>query len=326
MKKIISLLLVVIMCVAMCGCQKTTEENNNKLNIVTSMFPYYDITRAVIGDVEDIGLEMAVKPGQDSHSFEPTPAEIINMEEADLFIYNGGELETWVDTVLESFENSDQVQVEMLEAAKGIELLCSVGHNNEYENEHGHEDNEKDEHNHTHDEDDPHIWTSPKNAIVITETICDTLCQMMPEEAETFRKNADIYIKQLKEIDTAIREVVSQGSTNELVFADQFPLVYFAEEYGVECHAAFSGCGHDMEPSVKDICGLIDIIKEDDIKAVFHLELSSQSVADAICEDTGAIKLQFNSCHNVSQKQFDDGVTYVELMWENVRNLEQALN
>lgn len=324
LKKMVSVLLAVSLCMGLVGCNGTKEIKTQeyKLNIVTSMFPYYDMARAVIGEVEGINLEMAVAPGQDSHSFEPTPAEIINMQEADLFIYNGGEIETWVEEVLESFDNSSQIQLEMMEAAERIELLCAEGHSHD----HGEKSNGEHSHgDHAHDEFDAHIWTSPANAIIITEVICETLCNAMPEEKESFQRNAENYIEQLKEIDQEIRDIVNSASTKELIFADQFPLIYFTEEYGLEYHAAFSGCGHDMEPSAKDICSLIDEIEKENINAVFHLELSSQRVADTICEDTGAKKLQFNSCHNVSQKQFNDGVTYVELMRENVENLEQAL-
>lgn len=324
-KRVLSFVIVVSLCVTLMGCSRKKEADNKdyKLNIVTSMFPYYDITRAVIGEVEGIGLEMAVAPGQDSHSFEPTPADIIKMEEADLFIYNGGEIETWVETVLDSFENNNQIQVEMIEAAEGIELQCVEEHSHE-EHDSGNEYSHAG-HEHSHNEFDPHIWTSPANTIIITETICETLCGIMPEETDNFKENAKKYIEQLESIDTEIRKIADNGNTKELIFADQFPLIYFAEEYGLEYHAAFSGCGHDMEPSVQDVCELIDIVKEENIKAVFHLELSSEKVADTICEDTGAVKLQFNSCHNVSQKQFGEGITYVDLMRENVENLRQVL-
>lgn len=333
-KKLCSILMTIILCLGMTGCSVDNEKENQnyKLNIVTSMFPYYDITRAIIGNVEGINLELAVKPGQDSHSFEPIPSEVINMQKADLFIYNGGEIETWVNEVLESYENDNQVRIKMMDAADKIELLCSVGHSHEHssnneEVNHSDEYTEKiqDEHGHVHDEFDAHIWTSPVNAIYITEIICDTLCETMPEEAQKFNDNAENYINQLKEIDEEFKSLVAESSIKELIFADQFPLIYFTTEYGLEYHAAFQGCGHDMEPSVRDICDLIDEIKEKNIKSVFHLELSSERVADTICEDTGAEKLQFNSCHNVSQKQFNDGVTYITLMRKNVENLKKAL-
>lgn len=322
LKRVLSLVLFLSLCMGLMGCsaKKAADDNKDKLNIVASMFPYYDITRAVIGRVEGINLNMAVSPGQDSHSFEPTPADIIQMEAADIFIYNGGEIETWVNEVLQSFDNSSQIQVEMLDAAKDIELKQEDGH--VHEEEHG----EGEYHENDHDGVDAHIWTSPKNAIAITQVICETLCQAMPEESEVFQKNAEDYIHQLEEIDGEIRDIVSNAKVKELIFADQFPLLYFTEEYGLKYHAAFQGCGHDMEPSARTICELIDEIKENGIKAVFYLELSSQRVADTICEDTGIEKLQFNSCHNISQKQFDEGVTYVELMRENVENMRKALN
>lgn len=322
-KKVVSIIIVVALCLTLIGCNNKKETNNTdyKLNIVATMFPYYDITRAIIGDIEGISLELAVAPGQDSHSFEPTPAEIIKMEEADLFIYNGGEIETWVETVLASFENESQIQVEMIDASSKIELICTEeNHDGEEHEGHSHH-----EHQHSHDEVDPHIWTSPANAIIMTEVICDNLCQAMPEETETFKRNAKAYITELKKIDSEIRNIVDKSKTKELVFADQFPLIYFAQEYGLKYYSAFPGCGHDMEPSVQDICMLIDIVKEKNIKAVFHLDLSSEKIADTICEDTEAEKLQFNSCHNVSQKQFNEGITYVELMEENVKTLKKAL-
>ncbi len=317
-KRIVVMSLIFVLSVNMTGCNTKPVDNtiNNKLNIVTTVFPYYSITKAIIGDAEGIGLELAVKPGQDTHSFEPTPNEIIKMEQADLFIYNGGGIETWVDEVLDSFNNDEQTIVKMMDEATDINFQCSVGH------EHG----EDEEHGRFHDEIDPHIWTSPVNAMIIAKVICNNLCEVMPEQSKVFKLNTEKYLDELETIDKNIREIVNKSDTHELIFADQFPLIYFTTEYDLHYHSAFSGCGHDVEPSVQDICKLIDIVKEKNIKAVFHLELSSEKVADTICEDTGAIKLQFNSCHNVSQKQFNEGVTYLELMRQNVVNLRKALN
>ena len=159
----------------------------------------------------------------------------------------------------------------------------------------------------------------------MTEKICATLSKALPEEKENFQKNAENYINQLKELDNEFRTIVENAKTKEIIFADKFPLQYFAKEYGLKYYAAFPGCGSDMEPSAKTIAFLVDKIKEDNIKAVFYLELSSHIVADAIETDTGAKPLQFNSCHNITQKQFDSGVTYVDLMKENVNNLKIAL-
>lgn len=362
LRKSVVFIVTISMILGMAGCGKTTEkEGNYRLKIVTSLFPYYDMVRAVIGDVKGIDLKMIVTPGQDSHSFEPTPSDVIQMENADVLIYNGGSLETWIDTLLDSLNNKNQIQMKMMdyvdvlneEIVEGMDTRFEEHDHNEHshkEDNHNKENHKEDSHsgenykedNHSedssndsefhnedseeeHEETDEHIWTSPVNEIIMTEKICEKLSKALPEEKENFQKNAESYISQLKELDNEFRTIVENAKTNEIIFADKFPLQYFAKEYGLKYYAAFPGCGSDMEPSAKTIGFLVDKIKEDNIKAVFYLELSSHIVADAIETDTGAKPLQFNSCHNITQKQFDSGVTYVDLMKENVNNLKIAL-
>jgi len=362
LRKSVVFIVTISMILGMTGCGKTTEkEDNYRLKIVTSLFPYYDMARAVIGDVKGIDLKMTVTPGQDSHSFEPTPSDVIQMENADVLIYNGGSLETWIDTLLDSLNNKNQIQMKMMdyvdvlneEIVEGMDTRFEEhdhdehshkedNHNKENHKEDSHSEENHKEDNHSedssndsefhnedseeeHEETDEHIWTSPVNEIIMTEKICETLSKALPEEKENFQKNAENYISQLKELDNEFRTIVENAKINEIIFADKFPLQYFAKEYGLKYYAAFPGCGSDMEPSAKTIGFLVDKIKEDNIKAVFYLELSSHIVADAIETDTGAKPLQFNSCHNITQKQFDSGVTYVDLMKENVNNLKIAL-
>lgn len=362
LRKSVVFIVTISMILGMAGCGKTTEkEDNYRLKIVTSLFPYYDMARAVIGDIKGIDLKMIVTPGQDSHSFEPTPSDVIQMENADVLIYNGGSLETWIDTLLDSLNNKNQIQMKMMdyvdvlneEIVEGMDTRFEEhdhdehshkedNHNKEKHKEDSHSEENHKEDNHSedssndsefhnedseeeHEETDEHIWTSPVNEIIMTEKICETLSKALPEEKENFQKNAESYISQLKELDNEFRTIVENAKINEIIFADKFPLQYFAKEYGLKYYAAFPGCGSDMEPSAKTIGFLVDKIKEDNIKAVFYLELSSHIVADAIETDTGAKPLQFNSCHNITQKQFDSGVTYVDLMKENVNNLKIAL-
>lgn len=325
-RKIIAISIVMIMIMSLSACRNNIEKQADaEIKIVTTLFPYYDFARAIIGDVEGVSLTMTVAPGQDSHSFEPAPKDIIKMEEADLFIYNGGSLEHWVDTVLDSFGEEkhvmrmmDYVEVMEEETVEGMDLRFEESHN--HEEEHNHEEADHQE-NHEYDE---HIWTSPVNAIFMVSYICDEICKIDPQNEEKYRKNAQTYIDEIKNVDEDIRNVVEGMEKKEIIVADKFPLLYFAKEYGLAYYAAFPGCGSDMEPSAKTIAFLIDKVKEDQIGAVFYLELSSHTVANAISEDTGAKAMQFNSCHNITQKQFDDGVTYVDLMRENVNNLRRS--
>ena len=354
LKRSIALLVGIIMCFNMAGCNSDTgkenDKNKYKLTIMTTLFPYYDFARAVVGDVNDIHVELLLAPGQDAHSFEPTPDDIIKIDDADLFIYNGGSIENWVEKVVDSLGNKSQIQMRMMEHLEKMgfvkeeehggnhsesdldnksaheEQIFAVEEHEHEEHEYVHEDKEMQEGNeHNHEEVDEHIWTSPVYSMILVQDICNKLCEMMPENKEIFQKNAGNYINQLKTIDRQFREIVEKSEHKEIIFADKFPLRYFADEYGLKYYAAFPGCSGDTEPSAKTVAFLIDKVKDKDVNGVFYLELSSQAMADVICDDTNVKKYQFNSCHNITQKQFDSGVTYLDLMRENVKALKAVL-
>ena len=143
---------------------------------------------------------------------------------------------------------------------------------------------------------------------------------------DDYKKNGDSYIAELEELDAKFQNVVEHAERKTIVFGDRFPLRYFAEEYGLDYYAAFPGCAEDTEPSASTIAFLIDKVKEEKIPVVYHLELSNEKMADTICESTGAKKLLFHACHNISKEDFENGVTYVELMEKNVETLQEALN
>lgn len=356
-KKILTIVLSIIVGMSIIGCkatQNTEPQDDARIKIVTTLFPYYDFVRAVTKGVDGISITMTVAPGQDSHSFEPTPKDIIKIEDADLFIYNGGTLETWVDSVLGALSNNEQVMrmmdyVDVMEeeTVEGMDLRYEDSHShvkeshndesghshdndsNKYENHSNLEDehiNDDLEDGHSHEDDkeyDEHIWTSPVNAMKMVGYICDEMIKIDPENAEIYKANADEYIGKIQNIDTQIRKIVNKMDKKEIIFADKFPLLYFAKEYGLSYYAAFPGCAEDTEPSARTIAFLIDKINEDKINKVYYLELSSKAVANTICEDTGAKAYEFNSCHNITEKQFQSGVTYVDLMTKNLEVLKK---
>lgn len=325
--------------------------DDGKLKVVTTLFPYYDFARQIAGD--KVELSMVIPAGQDSHSFEPTPADIRLIQNADLLICNGGAMEQWVSQVVSSLDSEslkvitmmDYVDIVEEEVVEGMEDSGEEHHHvhagdNDHDHaaeDHDHTDDEHDhdaeDHTHTHDDDDAdyeieydeHIWTSPVNAMKITQVIADTLEEMDPADADTFTANAEDYIGKLKNLDREFREVVTGADLDLIVMADKFPLRYFADTYGLRYRAAFSGCSSDTEPSAKTIAYLIDKVREEQIPAVYYLELSSHRVAEIISEETGAKPLLFHSCHNVTRREFDNGVTYLELMEQNVVNLREGL-
>lgn len=337
---------------AAAGGEKAPAEEDGKLQVVTTLFPYYDFTRQVAGDLVD--LSMVIPAGMDSHSFEPTPADIRLMQNADVLICNGGAMEVWVDRVLDSFDTSGMIVVTMMdyvdvveeELVEGMEDTGTEHHHHdtahvhedeeEHDEGHVHEDGEvhlhEDEHDHSLEDEsqyeieyDEHIWTSPVNAMKIVEAISETLQAADAAHAGEYRAAAEAYQGQLEALDQEFRQVVAEGEHDIIIMGDKFPLRYFADEYGLRYRAAFSGCSTDTEPSAKTIAYLIDKVREEQIPAVYYLELSSSRVAEIIGEETGAEPLLFHSCHNVTRREFENGVTYLELMEGNVVNLRKGL-
>jgi zinc transport system substrate-binding protein len=480
-------------CVLFAGGVRDGAVNNGKPNVVAANFPAYDFARQIAGD--NVNVHMLLPPGAESHSFEPTPRDIIRIQNCSLFIYTGGESDVWVDRILESMDTSkiriirmmdavDVVEEEIVEGmeddehdhghgefdpakvknrpmsdfagswASGVPLLrngsldsyiahrageegkttaevkasllsgwasdydsltvsgSTLGIGNRtaaytyrgYEiteseygpsvwykyqintpvnglpayimfNDHGdgteEEHHEEHEHEgvahihfkygntgfaalversgwagmyfasgasaleiaatlaaHGHEEEtayDEHVWTSPKNAIRSVRAIAGVLCEIDGANAALFRQNAQDYITQLEALDREFQAVVDGARRKTIVFGDRFPFRYFADAYGLSYFAAFPGCSTETECSAATLAFLINKIRAEKIPVVFHIELSSERIADAIAGETGAKKLLLHAGHNITKRDFDRGLTFLELQRANVPRLREAL-
>ena len=310
MKKTLSItILLAMLCALLSGCGAQSEPEGEGISVVATVFAPYDFARQLVGERGEVTL--LLPPGSEAHSYEPSPKDIIEIQNCDLFIYVGGVSDAWVSDVLESVGG----EVRTVTLMDCVELL---------EEEHV-EGMEVDEDEHEHEgeiEYDEHVWTSPRNAELICEKIAAALCEVDPEGAEEYGTALESYCAQL---DAAFTEVVENGVRDTVVFGDRFPLLYFAKAYGLNYYAAWPGCADEAEPSAATVTFLIDKVKAEGIPVVFHIELSNEDMADTICNETGAKKMLFSACHNVTRAQFDAGVTYLELMWQNVDALREAL-
>ncbi len=176
------------------------------------------------------------------------------------------------------------------------------------------------------DEFDEHIWTSVRNAQKMSKVISDTLKQIDSENVNYYSNNELIYNRMLSNVDKQIMSVVENSSGNTVVFGDRFPFLYFVSDYGLNYECAFPGCSSETEPSISTVTRLIDFVRDEKVPVVFYLEFSNGKTADLISEDTGAVTLEFSSCHNVTKEQFENGVSYISLMQQNAKNLEEALS
>lgn len=319
-RRFASLLLALLLCLTLCGCGGTTAPESGKLQVMCSLFPYYDFARQIGG--EDVEVSLLLAAGKETHSFEPTPLDVIRLSKSDVFLYNGGESELWVTDILSAAGEDIAVtralmpQVALLaeELAEGMEG--------------GHDHDDEQNHHHDHGGEiayDEHIWTSPVLAKTICTAICDALIEADPAHQEGYRARLTDYLAELDALDEAFRQVVADGHRHELVFGDRFPLLYLCREYGLDYRAAFHGCASDTEPSLATLKYLIDHVAAADIPVVYTIELSSRKVAQAIAETTGAQVRTFHSCQTVSRQELEDGETYLSLMWKNVDVLREGL-
>ncbi len=293
------------------------KDNTSKhVKIVTTIFPPYDFAKNIAGSHADI-IQL-LPAGAESHSFEPTPQDIISIQECDIFIYAGGESDTWIEDIVDSIDTSQTQFISMLDCVSALEEETVEGMQEKLISEESDCIDEEPEY-------DEHVWTSLENAIHITEKITEVLCRVDDKNAAQYRKNEAAYTEKLRSLDQEYYETISECKQKTIVVADRFPFRYLADAYGLTYYAAFPGCSEDAEPSAATLVSLVDKVKDEHIPVVFHIEFSNEKVADIICESTGAKKLLLDSCHNRSKEEIESGVSYIDMMKQNLENLKEAL-
>ena len=309
------------------GCTKENKLDENSISIVATNFPAYDFARSVVTKVDEnylaptnnftnVDIKLLIKPGMETHSFDPTPKDIIDIQNADIFIYMGGHSETWVEKILAT---SNKLPKKIIKLKDVVEISDS----------HHHHETEE-EHNHNEHEEDEHFWTDSKNAIKMISTILENIIEVDNEKTngkniDEYKVNANAYINQIKKINSEIKNTVDKSSNKLLIFGDRFPFTYFAEEYNLDYLSAFDGCSSAVEVKTSKIAELIDTAKEKNSKAIFKIEMSNGKIAQTIADATGAKILELHSCQNVTKDDFNKGVTYAYTMNSNLNALKEGL-
>ena len=318
MKRILSFLLALALSLSLCACAAPGEKaDDGKLQIVTTLFPYYDFARAIAQDRADVTLLLS--PGREAHSFEPTPLDAVTISEADVFLYNGGEGEYWVEGMLDAAGEHIAVASRMMDYVDALNEEYVEGMQGADGHDHDHEHGSHDDHDHDHEEDehdsdeieyDEHIWTSPKNAVVLCRAVCDAVCRADAGNAEFYRANCENYCAQLEDLDARFAALCESAPRRLLIFADRFPMLYFCREYGLDYRAAFHGCSGDTEPSLATIKFLIDKVEDEDIPVVYTIDFGTKKVAAVVSECTGAAIETLYSMQTVSRADFDATYNY----------------
>lgn len=317
-KKIIMISTLAIILIAIIilfiNISKKQNSENGKIKVVVSNFASYDFLRAIIGDTDNVELIYLLGAGKSSHSYDPTAQDIIKIQEADLFVYIGGEAESWSEKILDALDESD---VKIICIADNVEKI------KEQEID-GAEHEEDDEDEGAFDE---HIWTSPSNAIAMVNLLEKEIEELDNENIEKYKENAEKYIEQIKMVDKQIQEIVDDKVRNRLVFGDKMPMQYFISYYGLDVSAAFSGCSTETDPSASTIAYLVNVVKKEKIPVVLYIEMGNEKVANIIADEVGGDckAMQIQTLHNVSKEDFENGETWVTLMQRNLKVLKNAL-
>ncbi|MGM0218922.1 metal ABC transporter substrate-binding protein [Enterococcus sp. AZ126] len=313
-KYIIGLLLTVgIFTLTACGQTNKQDKagKSDKIKVVTTFYPMYDFAKNVVGDAGDV--QLLIPAGTEPHDYEPSAKDIAKITDADVFVYNSHELETWVKDVL---ENVDEKKVAVVEAAGSIDLMKGAAH----EDDHDEEEADHDDHDH---ELDPHVWLDPVLAQKEVEAIRDALVKKYPEQKETFEKNAAAYIEKLKDLDTEYKEAFKEAK-NKTFVTQHAAFGYLAKQYGLT-QESIAGISPDQEPSPSRLAELKKYIQEHNVSVIYFETSASSKVAETLARETKVELAVLNPLESITQKEQDQGEDYISVMKENLEALKKSI-
>ena len=334
MKNVFSALLAVLMLVGiLTGCTNQAEmptvtatpagsqaqpAADEKIRIVTTIFPEYDWVREILGDKADSAeITMLLDNGVDLHSYQPTADDLIRISDCDLFVYVGGESDEWVEDALKSATNKNRKVINLLEI-----LGDSV---KEEETVEGMQEEEEDQEEQEYDE---HVWLSLKNAKTLVGAISAALQELDPDNKDTYAANADAYGQKLSALDAEYQKAVSAGTYKTLLFGDRFPFRYLVDDYGLSYYAAFAGCSAESEASFETLSFLARKVDEGKLPCVLTIEGKNHKIAETIVQNTAGKNqkiLTMDSMQSTTSQDVARGTTYLSLMAKNLDVLKEAL-
>lgn len=305
LKRLIVILLVLGLLTA---CQ-TEVQIENKPRIMVSLFPQYDIIRQIAQDKVDV--DFFLPAGVEPHNYEPSASTLMEIVEADLFVYSSDGLEPWVKRLVQG-NASDQLIV--LDTSQGITLI-----------EKSHEDEDK--HEEVEElEFDPHFWLDPLNMIIMSETILNALIEIDPENEAFYTKNAEAYRLSLIELDASWKDLFDRARLNQIIYGGHFAFGYLSHRFGLEIISPYSGYAPDAEPSAQALANLMDVLAEKEINVIFYEELIDPRVARIIAEQANVKIDVLHGAHNLSMEEMQAGWTYISIMEDNIAKLKLALH
>ena len=303
MKKWITLVCVSLVFLSACS---PTQLKSDKPNVIVTLFPQYDMVRAIAKD--KVNLELLLPAGVEPHSYEPTPNTIIRINEADLFIYTSDSMETWISGLLNQLNLEGPLVVN---SSIGVMFIS-------HEDEHGHEEDGDEGY-------DPHFWLDPINMKIMLKNITDNLISIDPDNSDYYQNNADNYAMKLDDLDKEYIDLFNRVQLKTIIYGGHFAFGYLTQRFNVEILSPYTGYSPDAEPSVNAIAQLMDAMSKNNINVIFYEELIDPKIARTISEQTGARIEVLHAAHNLSSDEMKQGLSYFDIMHSNIAKLKEAL-
>ena len=327
--------------------------NSNKISIVCTTFPQYDWVKNILGEeAERFYVTLLLDNGVDMHSYQPAVKDIATAGSSDLFIYVGGESDTWVEDALKEAKNKDLKAINLMETLDNFvkeeevvegmqEERKSLGHSHEKSSKEKQEQTQKESHENSQEingqkeaadeepEYDEHIWLSIRNAEIMVKNIEKAIEQLDSDNAKVYQNNAENYIKKLDTLDKQYANTIQNAKYKAILFGDRFPFRYMADDYDLKYYAAFAGCSEETMAGFETVTFLAKKADELRLPVILTIENSDGRIAEAVKSNTTKKNqkiLAMNSLQSVTKEQIADGITYLQVMQENLSVLSEALN
>ena len=327
--------------------------NSNKISIVCTTFPQYDWVKNILGEeAEHFNVTLLLDNGVDMHSYQPAVKDIATAGSSDLFIYVGGESDTWVEDALKEAKNKDLKAINLMETLDNFvkeeevvegmqEERKSLGHSHEKSSKEKQEQTQKESHENSQEingqkeaadeepEYDEHIWLSIRNAEIMVKNIEKAIEQLDSDNAKVYQNNAENYIKKLDTLDKQYANTIQNAKYKAILFGDRFPFRYMVDDYDLKYYAAFAGCSAETMAGFETVTFLAKKADELQLPVILTIENSDGRIAEAVKSNTTKKNqkiLAMNSLQSVTKEQIADGITYLQVMQENLSVLSEALN
>ena len=327
--------------------------NSNKISIVCTTFPQYDWVKNILGEeAEHFNVTLLLDNGVDMHSYQPAVKDIATAGSSDLFIYVGGESDTWVEDALKEAKNKDLKAINLMETLDNFvkeeevvegmqEERKSLGHSHEKSSKEKQEQTQKESHENSQEingqkeaadeepEYDEHIWLSIRNAEIMVKNIEKAIEQLDSDNAKVYQNNAENYIKKLDTLDKQYANTIQNAKYKAILFGDRFPFRYMVDDYDLKYYAAFAGCSAETMAGFETVTFLAKKADELQLPVILTIENSDGRIAEAVKSNTTKKNqkiLAMNSLQSVTKEQLADGITYLQVMQENLSVLSEALN